>query len=60
MADVPPQKLTVAVAALGNLLRDNADGVSELFIDQCYSANAAIARAYFQARSVATRSLGWI
>lgn len=45
-----PQKLSVAVRALGNLLRGNADAVSELFIDQCYSANAAIAHAYFQAR----------
>jgi hypothetical protein len=48
VADVPSQKLTVAVAALCNLLRGNTDRVSDLFIDQCYSANAAIASAYFQ------------
>jgi hypothetical protein len=52
VADVPPQKLTVAVAALANLLRGNADSVSDLFIDQCYSANAAVASAYFQVRLV--------
>lgn len=49
LADVQPQKLSLAIRALGNLLRGNADAVSELFIDQCYSANAAIAHAYFQA-----------
>jgi hypothetical protein len=48
VADVPSQKLTVAVTALCNLLRGNTDSVSDLFIDQCYSAKAAIASAYFQ------------
>jgi len=47
---VSPQKLAVAISALCNLLRGNAEGVSELFVDQCYSANAAVAHAYFQAR----------
>lgn len=50
LSGVSPQKLAVAISALCNLLRGNAEGVSELFVDQCYSANAAVAHAYFQAR----------
>ena len=49
-ADVPRRKMVVAVEALSNLLRSNAPAVVDLFMDQCYSANAAVAHAYFQVR----------
>ena len=42
-----PSKNTVARSALKNLLTSNHD-VIDASLDQCYSANAAVSRAYFQ------------
>ena len=45
-----PAKESVARTALKNLLTTNSQALN-VYIDQCYSKKAAVARAYFQVKS---------
>lgn len=49
-AGLGPSKAIVAASALLNMLRTNLD-VLPVYVHQCYSAEPALARTYFQVTS---------